>query len=132
MSGDVALAARRTVALGAVFAFLGVLFGAMGAHALKPTLSPDALAIFRTGAEYQMFHALGLLAVGVLRMRQPESNGLRAAAWLMVLGMVFFSGSLYVLALTELRWVGMFTPLGGLCLLAAWATLAKVMWSGAT
>ncbi|MCI0572284.1 MAG: DUF423 domain-containing protein [Myxococcaceae bacterium] len=111
------------MALGAVNAFLSVAAGAFGAHALKARLSPELLAVFETGARYHMYHALGLLAVGLLAQSRP-SGLLTAAGWAMTLGIVLFSGSLYVLALSGVRWLGAITPLGGLGFLAGWLLLA--------
>lgn len=105
------------VRLAAIFGFLGVALGAFGAHALKDRLSPDMLAIYQTGVQYQVIHALALLLVGI---------GLRgrAATWsgrLFVGGIVIFSGSLYALALSGVKVLGAITPLGGVCFLAGWA-----------
>jgi uncharacterized membrane protein YgdD (TMEM256/DUF423 family) len=94
--------------------------GAFAAHGLKSRLEPHLLEVFETGARYQMYHALGLIAVGVLAVIGRPAN---AAGWLMLAGIVLFSGSLYAIALTGLRWVGAITPLGGLCFLASWAVL---------
>ena len=112
---------RTFVTLGAVLAGLAVAAGAFGAHGLRSRLSPDMLAVFETGARYQMYHALGLLAVAWAVTRWP---GAAAAGWLFVAGIVVFSGSLYVLSLTGTRWLGAITPVGGLCFLAGWAVLA--------
>lgn len=109
--------------LGALSAFLGVAFGAFGAHALKYSLSPESLAIYHTGVDYQMWHALGLLTIGVLQQHTPESQHLRRAGWLMFAGILLFSGSLYLLAYTNLTWLGMITPIGGVCFLLAWLFL---------
>ena len=109
--------------LGCIFGFLGVAAGAFGAHALRTRVPPDLLAVFETGARYQMYHALALLAVGLAAARVP-SRALRAAGWLFAAGIVVFSGSLYALALTGVRVLGAITPLGGLCFLAGWTALA--------
>jgi uncharacterized membrane protein YgdD (TMEM256/DUF423 family) len=102
--------------LGAVLGFLGVLAGAFGAHALEGRLTPEMHAIWETGARYQLVHAVVLLFTGWI--------GARAAGWLVLAGIVIFSGSLYALALTGVRGLGAVTPLGGLCLLAGWLALA--------
>ena len=107
----------------AIFGFLGVALGAFGAHGLRGRLSPEDLAIFETGVRYQMYHALTLLAVAWLSTRFP-GTAVTAAGWLMVVGVLIFSGSLYVLVLSGLRWMGAVTPLGGLSLLAGWLALA--------
>ncbi len=109
--------------LGGLCALLGVAFGAFGAHALKNSLSTEALAIYRTAVDYQMWHALGLLAIGILNQQSPEINILRWSGWLMFSGIVLFSGSLYVLACTNTTWVGIITPIGGVCFLLAWLFL---------
>jgi uncharacterized membrane protein YgdD (TMEM256/DUF423 family) len=106
--------------LGAVCAFLGVGMGAFGAHALKATLSPEMLAIYQTGVTYQMWHALGLIGMGLLQQLTPDSKLILWAGWFMFIGIVLFSGSLYLLALLDLRWLGMITPIGGTCFLVAW------------
>lgn len=109
--------------LGAVSGLLGVAAGAFGAHALRERLAPDLLAVFETGARYQMYHALALLAVGWATTRWPGPLPLWAG-WLFAVGTLIFSGSLYLLALTGLRWLGAVTPAGGLCFLAGWLCLA--------
>jgi uncharacterized membrane protein YgdD (TMEM256/DUF423 family) len=114
---------RTFLALGSLSALVSVAAGAFGAHALKARLAPDLLAAFETGARYQMFHALGLVAVAWAAGRFPGAL-VGAAGWLLVAGTVFFSGSLYLLALTGTRWLGAVTPLGGLAFLAGWACLA--------
>jgi uncharacterized membrane protein YgdD (TMEM256/DUF423 family) len=107
--------------LGALSALVSVAAGAFGAHALRERLAPDMLAVFETGARYQMYHALGLLAVAWAVGRWPGPAG--AAGWLFVAGTVLFSGSLYLLALSGQRWLGAITPLGGLAFIAGWAAL---------
>ena len=109
-------------ALGAAFGLLGVALGAFGAHGLKGTLSPDMLANFETGVRYQMYHAVGLLAVAWAITRWP--GGLTTAAgWLFVVGILIFSGSLYILSVTGIRWLGAVTPIGGIALIAGWGCL---------
>jgi uncharacterized membrane protein YgdD (TMEM256/DUF423 family) len=109
--------------LGCVFGMLGVAAGAFGAHALRARLPADLLAVFETGARYQMVHALALLAVALVAARMPSAAA-SAAGWLFCAGIVLFSGSLYALALTGVRVLGAITPLGGVCFLAGWAALA--------
>lgn len=118
---------RLWIVLGAVNAFLSVAAGAFGAHALKARLAPDLLTIFETGARYHMYHALGLLAIGLVAQARP-SPLLSGAGWAMLAGILLFSGSLYVLALTGVRALGAITPLGGLGFLAGWALLAVAVW----
>jgi uncharacterized membrane protein YgdD (TMEM256/DUF423 family) len=109
---------------GALSALVAVAAGAFGAHALRARLAPDLLAVFETGARYQMYHALALLAVAWLAAARPGANSVVWAGGLFLLGTVVFSGSLYTLALTGQRWLGAITPLGGVAFLAGWACLA--------
>ena len=113
---------RLWLGFGALFALTGVAAGAFGAHALKNILSDSALATFETGVRYQMYHAFGLLVVSLLAARYG-SGLVGLTGWLFVAGILLFSGSLYLLALTDLRFFGAITPLGGLCFLAGWALL---------
>lgn len=114
---------RLFFVIGSLSAFLAVAAGAFGAHALRDRLEPELLAIFETGARYQVYHALALLAVAWAAARWPGTAA-AAAGWLFVAGTMLFSGSLYALALTGHRWLGAVTPVGGLCLLAGWLALA--------
>lgn len=114
---------RIFFALGALSACIGVAAGAFGAHGLKNRLTPDMLAVFEVGVRYQMYHALGLLAVAWAINRWPGPLP-TAAGWLFIAGTVVFSGSLYLLSLTGMRWLGAITPLGGLAFLAGWLCLA--------
>jgi uncharacterized membrane protein YgdD (TMEM256/DUF423 family) len=121
---------ERTFALiGSLLALLAVVFGAFGAHALRARLSPGDLAIFETGVRYQMYHALALFAVAWAVSRWP-SGATTAAGWLFVVGVLVFSGSLYVLVLTGQRWLGAVTPLGGLALVCGWACLGWAIYRG--
>ena len=113
--------------LGSLFALLAVAAGAFGAHALRARLTPDLLAVFETGARYQMYHAFALFVVAGASARWP-ARPVRVAGGLFVAGILVFSGSLYLLALTGERWLGAITPLGGLCFLAGWAVLALFVW----
>lgn len=114
---------RIFFALGSLSALIAVGAGAFGAHALKARLAPEMLAVFETGARYQMYHALALLACAWAVARWPGALT-SAAGWLFVAGTVVFSGSLYALALSGVRWLGAITPLGGLALLGGWICLA--------
>jgi len=118
---------RLFFALGAGSALIGVAAGAFGAHALKERLPADLLVIFETGARYQMYHALGLLAVAWATTRWPGPQT-TAAGWLFIAGTLLFSGSLYILSLTGVRWLGAITPLGGVAFIAGWACL---LWAAA-
>jgi len=114
---------RLFFTLGCLSAGLAVALGAFGAHALKTRLAPDLLAVFETGVRYQMTHALALLAVAWAASRWP-GRAVEAGGWLFVLGTLLFSGSLYALALSGVRWLGAITPLGGGAWLAGWLCLA--------
>ncbi|HEX8264235.1 MAG TPA: DUF423 domain-containing protein [Pyrinomonadaceae bacterium] len=114
---------RLFLALGAISALVGVAAGAFGAHGLKSRLSAEMLAIFETGVRYQMYHAFALLFVAWASSRFPGSL-LTTAGGLFIIGTILFSGSLYLLSLTETRWLGAITPLGGLAFLVGWLCLA--------
>jgi uncharacterized membrane protein YgdD (TMEM256/DUF423 family) len=114
---------RLFIALGSISGFLGVALGAFGAHALKSRLDTDLLATFEVGVRYQMYHAFALLAVGWAQTRWP-GQALNASGWLFLAGTVIFSGSLYVLSLSDLHWLGAVAPVGGFALLAGWLCLA--------
>jgi len=116
---------RFFYAAGSLMAFVGVALGAFAAHGLKSRLSPDMLTIFEVGVRYQMYHAFGLIAVAWAITRWPEAN-LNSAGWCFIAGIVIFSGSLYLLSFTGMRWLGAITPIGGLAFLAGWAIL---IWS---
>ena len=114
---------RRVFVAGSILAGLGVVFGALGAHALKSSLSPQLLMTFETGVRYQMYHGLGLLALAWAISRWPERR-LVPAVWLLLAGTVVFSGSLYLLVLTGARWLGAITPFGGVAFVAGWGLAA--------
>ena len=113
--------------LGALLAFLAVAAGAFGAHAIRSRLSPDLLEVFETAARYHFFHALGLMVTAFAADRWP-GPAIQLAGWLFLAGIVLFSGSLYLLSLTGLRWLGAITPFGGLAFLAGWLCLAWAGW----
>lgn len=119
---------RLFFGLGCVSAGVAVALGAFAAHGLRQRLSPEMLAVFETGARYQMYHALALLAAGLAHARWP-TPAITLAGWLFLLGTLVFSGSLYALTLTGHRWLGAITPLGGVAFLAGWAALAWGVWS---
>jgi uncharacterized membrane protein YgdD (TMEM256/DUF423 family) len=114
---------RTFLLIGAIAGFLGVAFGAFAAHGLRGRIAPDMLAVFETGARYQMYHALALLVIAVMRGRTP-SNAITAAGWFFTAGIVLFSGSLYLVATTGVARFGAITPIGGLALLGGWLALA--------
>jgi uncharacterized membrane protein YgdD (TMEM256/DUF423 family) len=108
--------------VGAVSGFIGVSMGAFGAHALSGTLSEKGASVYQTAAQYQMYHAIALVAVG---LAAPQAG---FTGWAFAIGTALFSGSLYALALTDIKWLGAITPLGGLAFLAGWAGLAVALW----
>ena len=114
---------RLVLILGALSGAIGVAAGAFGAHALRDTVEPRLLEVFETAARYQMYHALALVAVGLVGSRWP-SRLLAAAGWLFVVGTLFFSGSLYAMTFTGIRALGAVTPIGGVCFIAGWLCLA--------
>ncbi len=117
------MSASWGVRAGAALMLLDVALGAFAAHGLKGRLAPESLAIWETGARYQAYHALALILTGMLLSRAP-SRAVAAAGWCFLIGIFLFSGSLYLLAVTGWRRLGMVTPLGGLAFLAGWALLA--------
>jgi len=110
--------------------FLAVALGAFGAHALKTKLSPDLLAVWHTAVQYQFYHVLALLAVALLMTNAgaTESIALKVAGVAFVVGMLVFSGSLYVLSVSSIRWLGAITPLGGAAFLVGWIALFLFAW----
>lgn len=118
------MSAKTFLALGSVGMLLAVALGAFGAHVLKKTLTPEMMAVYETAIHYDVYHALGLLAIGLLALHLPDSGALRWAGILMAVGLLLFSGSLYALSLSGLRWLGAITPVGGAAFLAAWLLLA--------
>ena len=118
---------RVFFATGCVSAVVAVALGAFGAHGLRARLGPDLLTTFEIGVRYQMYHALALLAVGLALSRWPSSASV-VAGWLFIAGTLIFSGSLYLLALTGLRWLGAITPVGGAAFIVGWIVLAWSVW----
>ncbi|PTX58904.1 uncharacterized membrane protein YgdD (TMEM256/DUF423 family) [Melghirimyces profundicolus] len=112
------------ILLGAVNMFLSIALGAFGAHGLEGKVSERMLANWQTGAQYHMAHALGLLFVGLLLGKIGTSSLVTGGGWLLVAGIILFSGSLYVMALTNVTKWGMITPIGGLAFLIGWALIA--------
>jgi uncharacterized membrane protein YgdD (TMEM256/DUF423 family) len=114
---------RLFVIIGALSGAIGVGAGAFGAHALRARLEPRMLEVFETGARYQMYHAVALICAAWVASRWPGSLA-NASGWLFLAGTVLFSGSLYAMALTDVRALGAITPLGGVCFIAGWVCLA--------
>lgn len=125
------MSAKLFVFLGSMNLFVGVALGAFGAHGLRARVSPEMLDVWHTAVEYQFVHALGLLALGSLL---PQLTGPTAAVstagWLMLAGIIIFSGSLYGLVLSGARWLGAVTPFGGVLFLLAWLMFAWGIWRG--
>ena len=112
------------ITLGAIGAALAVIMGAFGAHGLKSIVAPELLSVFKTGVTYHMWHALGLCLIGALQLRYPAAKLLVWSGRMMYCGILLFSGSLYLLVLLNLKWLGMITPIGGLAFIAGWLLLA--------
>jgi uncharacterized membrane protein YgdD (TMEM256/DUF423 family) len=110
--------------LGSINAFLSVALGAFGAHALKSKLSPDMLAVYQTGVQYHMIHALALILVAIVSDKLGNSSLVTVSGWSMLIGIVLFSGSLYALSLSGIKILGAITPLGGVGFLLGWALIA--------
>jgi uncharacterized membrane protein YgdD (TMEM256/DUF423 family) len=115
--------ARTQLMLAAISGFLTVALGAFGAHGLKGRIDPELLTVFHTGVDYQGLHSLALLGCGLWSLLRP-ARALGVAAWAFVIGTLLFSGSLYLMAFTGLRWLGAITPFGGIAFLVGWASLA--------
>lgn len=115
--------ARLFIIIAAISGFSAVLIGAFAAHGLAQILSSGALATVKTAVQYQFYHTLCLLFLGLWLLHKPATPGLKAAGLAFILGILLFSGSLYGLALGAPRWLGPVTPLGGLCFLLGWLLL---------
>lgn len=124
---DVESLSRRLIAIGCIVAGVGVAAGAFGAHMLKTILEPPMLAAYDTATRYQMYHAFGMVLVGIA-MRVYGDRRLAMAGWLFVTGMVLFCGSLYGIALAGLKWLGPITPLGGLTFIIGWGIFGWRVW----
>lgn len=111
------------IIIGAINAFLAVALGAFGAHGLEGKLEPKYLEVWKTGVTYQMFHALGLIAIGILSRNIPATALLSWSGWLMFIGIILFSGSLYILSTSGIKILGAITPLGGVAFLISWVLL---------
>lgn len=109
---------------GSLNALLAVFLGAFGAHGLRSRITEDLMAIYQTGVQYHFYHALGLIAIGIITIHLPISFWIKWSGWLMLAGILLFSGSLYILSLTNIRWLGAITPLGGMAFILAWLSLA--------
>ncbi|RXT04890.1 DUF423 domain-containing protein [Ammoniphilus sp. CFH 90114] len=121
---------KTFIIIGAINAFLTVAIGAFGAHGLKGKITDDLLTIYQTGVQYHMFHSLGLIAVGILASKMASTAMLTWSGWAMLIGIILFSGSLYVLSLSGIRVLGAITPFGGVAFLIGWALLAIAAYRG--
>jgi uncharacterized membrane protein YgdD (TMEM256/DUF423 family) len=121
--------AKVFLILGGINAAVVVLLGAFGAHGLKARMTAEMLSVYQTGVHYHLFHALGLLAVGLVATQISGSAYLKWSGWSMLAGIILFSGSLYVMSVSGLRWLGIITPFGGVAFIVAWvlfvAAIAK-------
>ena len=115
---------RIFLAIASALGGISVILGAFASHALKDRLSERALAIWETGTKHQMYHALALIAIALLIDRFPNSRLLMVAGYAFISGVVIFSGSLYALSLSGIKWLGAITPLGGVAFIIGWACLA--------
>ena len=120
------------IILGSLNAFIGVALGAFGAHGLKTKVAPEMLTVWETAVQYHLVHALGLVLIGILCQLMPAASLLRPAGWLLLAGIILFSGSLYALVLTGTKPLGMITPLGGVAFLVGWLLLALGAWRHAS
>lgn len=114
---------KRFLIIASLSGFAGVALGAFGAHGLKEVLTAEMLDVFKTGVRYQMYNTFALIAIGML-VEKYSSGALVVSGWLFVVGIILFSGSLYMLALTQAHLLGLITPFGGLCFLAGWISMA--------
>lgn len=120
--------AKCFLILSSIFGFLSVALGAFGAHALKQKFNDYQMGIFQTGVQYQFFHTLALFLVGVLFLKSPEVSLLKYAGYAFTFGIVIFSGSLYLLAATQVKVLGAITPIGGVSFLIGWAILGVAVY----
>ena len=115
---------KHSLLIGAIFAGIGVVLGAFGAHALEDLVSADRLTTWEMAVQYQIYHALALILVGILQRIHPSQKLLERSSLLFTLGIIIFSGSLYALVLLNIGWLGAITPTGGISFIAAWLILA--------
>jgi uncharacterized membrane protein YgdD (TMEM256/DUF423 family) len=120
--------AKLFITLASLSGMTAVILGAFGAHALRQRLDDYSRGVFETAVQYHFYHSLALLAVGLLALSQPQTVLLKSSGWLFFIGILIFSGSLYILSITGIRWLGAVTPLGGLAFIGGWACLAAIGW----
>lgn len=120
--------AKFLMALGGASGAVAVILGAFGAHALRDQLSLDALRAWHTGVEYQFIHTVALLLAALLWLKYPAQTAWAVSGWLFAVGILLFSGSLYLLATAGWRWLGPVTPVGGLSLILGWLCFVTAAW----
>ncbi|MNJ56949.1 hypothetical protein D3C77_525170 [compost metagenome] len=118
---------QRLAGIGAILMLLAVALGAFGAHVLEPIIA-DSIDTYKTGVQYHMIHGVGMILAALAAGTWGDSRKLRMAAWLFLLGIILFSGSLYMLAVTGWKWLGPITPLGGISFIAGWLLFAMSIW----
>ncbi|MFT5691338.1 MAG: uncharacterized membrane protein YgdD (TMEM256/DUF423 family) [Oceanicoccus sp.] len=116
--------AKTFLMIAAICGIFAVIIGAFGAHGLKHRLTVELMGVYQTAVQYHFYHSLALLAVGMLLLQYPNASAFQWSGWLMFAGLIIFSGSLYVLALTGIKWMGAITPIGGVAFIAGWLALA--------
>ena len=114
--------------LGSINAATAVSMGAFGAHSLKTKISEDMLSVFKTAVQYHFYHSLGLLIVGLLTIYLKPEKHIKIAGWMMFIGIILFSGSLYILSSTGIRWLGIITPFGGIAFILSWIYVVIAVW----
>ena len=120
---------RTYLGIASISGFLAVAFGAFGAHGLESILDAEQLATYQTAVEYHMAHTLALFGVSLLLLQFPSDKALRLSGGLFIIGIIVFSGSLYVLSVSGIRWLGAITPIGGLGFLGGWFNLLRFAYS---
>lgn len=120
--------AKSILLMAAISGVLAVAIGAFGAHGIKGRVAAELLVVYQTGVQYHFYHSLALLAAGLLLLHYPQASLLFWSGLMFVAGIVLFSGSLYLLVLTDTRWLGAITPLGGLAFIAGWLSMAVAIY----
>ncbi len=120
---EINITAKLFLLLGSANAMLAVILGAFGAHSLKSRLDEAMLNVYQTGVQYHFYHALGLILVGIIALNIPINIWIKNSGWMMFFGIILFSGSLYLLSILNIRWLGVITPFGGLLFILAWLSL---------
>jgi len=119
---------KKLLISGSLFMALAVGFGAFGAHIVQDMLTPDRFEVFKTAVEYHFYHAIGLLILGLISQRMEPSKWITWSGYCMIAGILIFSGSLYILTLTDTSWLGAITPLGGIAFILSWCFLILGVW----